>query len=73
MDSLPSFVDLMASLGLEQAKQAPTEDNFSLPQPSSPRSSVESKNAPTRSSSSPSLREAATFRYSPYLVRHHGI
>lgn len=78
MGSLPSFIDLMASLGLEQAKQA---DRSPSSQPSSPRSpAVGCKNAPTRAISSPSLREVATrhyiSRYSPYssaVVRHGGI
>jgi hypothetical protein len=81
MGSLPSFIDLMDSLGLEQAKQTPTADQSPSPQLSSPRSpAVGWKNAPTRSSSSPSLRDVATLhhisRYSPYpsaLVRHGGI
>lgn len=81
MGSLPSFIDLMDSLGLEQAKQTPTTDQSPSPQSLSPRSStVGWKNAPMRSSSSPSLREVATLhhisRYSPYpsaLVRHGGI
>lgn len=71
----------MDSIGLEQAKPTPTADQSPSPQPSSPRSpAVGWKNAPTRSSSSPSLREVATLhhtsRYSPYpsaLVRHGGI
>ena len=81
MGSLPSFIDLMDSLGLEQAKQAPTADQSPSPPPSSPRPSTAGwKNAPTRSSSSPSLRDVATLhhisRYSPYpsaLVRYGGI
>ena len=81
MDSLPSFIDLMDSIGLEQAKKTPTADQSPSPRPSPPRSpAVGWKNAPTRSSSSPSLREVATLhhisRYSPYpsaLVRHGGI
>ena len=81
MGSLPSFIDLMGSLGLEQAKQTPSADQSPSPQPSSPQTStVGWKNAPTRSSSSPSLREVATLhrisRYSPYpsaLVRYGGI
>ncbi|KAF8803702.1 hypothetical protein BYT27DRAFT_7195033 [Phlegmacium glaucopus] len=84
MDSLPSFIELMASLGLEQVKQIPTADKSPSPQPSSPRSPVIGcKNAPmrTRSSSSPSLREVGTrhhtSRYLPYspalsLTRRRG-
>ena len=81
MSSLPSFIDLMDSLGSEQVKQTSTPDQSPSPPPSPPRSpAVGWKNAPTRSSSSPSLREVATLhhisRYSPYLsalVRHGGI
>lgn len=70
MSSLPSFVELMSSLGLEQVEQAPTADQSPSPQSSAPPSPVVGcKNAPTRSSTSPS-REAATrhhiSRYSPY-------
>jgi len=55
---------------LEQ-EQTSTADQSSSPQSSSPRSPAAGwKNAPTRSSSSPSLREVATLhrisRYSPY-------
>ena len=83
MGSLPSFIDLMDSLGLEQANQTSTgtADQPPSPQLSSPcLPAVGWKNAPTRSSSSPSLRDVATLhhisRYSPYpsaLVRHGGI
>lgn len=76
MSSLPSFVDLTDSLGLEK-EQTSTPDQSPSPQSSSPRSPVVGrKNAPTRSSSSPSLRDVALHhisRYSPYPsapVRH---
>ena len=73
MGSLPSFVDLTDSLGLEQEQTSPADQSPS-PQLRSPV--VGWKNAPTKSSSSPSLRDVATLhhisRYSPYpsLVRH---
>ncbi|KAF8974398.1 hypothetical protein BDZ97DRAFT_19252 [Flammula alnicola] len=73
MASLPSFVELMASLGLEQTTADPVVERSPSPvPPSSPGSprSVGSMNGPTRSSSSPSLREVASrhrvSRYSPY-------
>ncbi|KAJ3504988.1 hypothetical protein NLJ89_g7653 [Agrocybe chaxingu] len=72
MAALPSFVELMASLGLEQ-RAAPSrpEQSPSPPPPSSPDSPrIASRGAPTKSSSNPSLRETATrhrvSRFSPY-------
>ncbi|KIM45988.1 hypothetical protein M413DRAFT_23782 [Hebeloma cylindrosporum] len=72
MASLPSFVELMASLGLEQAAPAPVVERSPSPappsSPGSPRTG--SPNLPARSSSSPSLRDMATrpriSRFSPY-------
>ncbi|KAF8165153.1 hypothetical protein B0H34DRAFT_793578 [Crassisporium funariophilum] len=70
MAALPSFVELMASLGLEQATPAPVPEQSPSPpsSPGSPRAGCIT--APARASSSPSLREVATrhhvSRYSPY-------
>jgi hypothetical protein len=72
MASLPSFVELMASLGLEQAAPAPLVERSPSPappsSPGSPRTG--SPTLPARSSSSPSLRDMATRsripRFSPY-------
>jgi hypothetical protein len=72
MASLPSFVELMASLGLEQAAPAPVVERSPSPAPpSSPGSPhTGSPTLPARSSSSPSLRDMATRsripRFSPY-------
>ncbi|KAF5322179.1 hypothetical protein D9619_000849 [Psilocybe cf. subviscida] len=73
--ALPSFIELMASLGLEQRSSgSPSIERSPSPQPrstpsSSPRS-VGSLSLPTRSSSSPALKELIgrhrTSRYSPY-------
>jgi hypothetical protein len=70
MASLPSFVELMASLGLEQTKATPLVEQSPSPQPPSPRPCKGSISGPVRSSSSPSLREMASrhrvSRFSPY-------
>jgi hypothetical protein len=62
MASLPSFVQLMASLGLSDRQPGPSTDVQ--------RTDSIMKSAPSRSVSSPALREAAarqyTSRYSPY-------
>lgn len=73
--ALPSFIELMASLGLEQRSSgSPSIERSPSPQPrstpsSSPRS-VGSLNLPARSSSSPALKELTArhrpSRYSPY-------
>ena len=72
MASLPSFVQLMASLGLEQrTTQAPGSEQSSSP-PSSPCSIGSSApSGPSKSSSNSSLRDAAATRhrlprFSPY-------
>ncbi|PPQ72353.1 hypothetical protein CVT24_002069 [Panaeolus cyanescens] len=70
MSALPSFVELMASLGLEQTNPCP-EQSPSPPPPSSPGSpALPNKGSPARSSSSPALRDVATrhrlTRFSPY-------
>ncbi|KAF8205134.1 hypothetical protein BJ912DRAFT_1074295 [Pholiota molesta] len=76
MASLPSFVELMASLGLEQTKAAPVVERSPSPAPSScPGSPCSTENRdlpPLRSTSSPSLslKDATNTkhraRYSPY-------
>ncbi|KAF8914102.1 hypothetical protein CPB84DRAFT_1758410 [Gymnopilus junonius] len=72
MASLPSFVELMASLGLEQSTTAPAREEPSSPKPPSSPSSprLGSSLASSRSSSSPSIREIASrhrvSRFSPY-------
>ncbi|KAF9483998.1 hypothetical protein BDN70DRAFT_928790 [Pholiota conissans] len=76
MASLPSFVELMASLGLEQSSAAPAVERSPSPTPiSTPGSPCSTENhlelPPMRSSSSPSLslKEATKHRvsrYSPY-------
>jgi len=71
MASLPSFVELMASLGLD-SKATSTPQSEQLPSspalPDSPRMRL--VKSPARASSNPSLRETATrqyaSRYSPY-------
>jgi len=68
MPSLPSFVELMATLGLQQGEPAPVVERSPSPAPPSPGSpSTENSN---RSSSSPSLRVITTqprsSRFSPY-------
>ncbi|THV03275.1 hypothetical protein K435DRAFT_291875 [Dendrothele bispora CBS 962.96] len=75
MATLPSFVELMASLGIDPVKSVPDQ---SPPPPSSSLSSPSSSpkllsvpgSGPTRSKSSPSLRDQASrrssARYSPY-------
>ncbi|EAU84260.2 hypothetical protein CC1G_01256 [Coprinopsis cinerea okayama7 len=68
-NSLPSFVELMASLGLEQKQSV---DNDSTPSPPlSPKlDSDRTPSSPVKAKSSPSLRDMAsrqkTTRYSPY-------
>ncbi|PPQ74909.1 hypothetical protein CVT26_011404 [Gymnopilus dilepis] len=73
MASLPSFVELMASLGLEQSTTAPARENSSSPQPPSSPGSPHlgsTSLASSRSNSSPSLRDMAArhrvSRFSPY-------
>ncbi|KAF9057749.1 hypothetical protein BJ165DRAFT_1521100 [Panaeolus papilionaceus] len=73
MSALPSFVELMASLGLEQTnpEPAPEQSPSPPPPPASPGSPCSlSKNSPARSCSSPALRDVATrhrlSRFSPY-------
>ncbi|KIK08404.1 hypothetical protein K443DRAFT_672427 [Laccaria amethystina LaAM-08-1] len=67
MSSLPSFVELMASLGLGQSTSA-----LQVPRSTtaSPRLESVHPSSPTRSKSSPSLRESPSrhrvARYSPY-------
>lgn len=67
MNSLPSFVELMASLGLERSASALQAPRSTTP---SPRLENVHPSSPTRSRSSPSLRESASrhrvTRYSPY-------
>ncbi|KAF9569487.1 hypothetical protein CPC08DRAFT_718304 [Agrocybe pediades] len=89
MASLPSFIELMASLGLEQGtpsstvvKQSSSSSTASPQPPSLPGSPrAGSINAPSRSSSSPSIRETTArhhaSRFSPYspavsLTRRRG-
>jgi len=80
MASLPSFVELMASLGLDSKATPPQREQLpaSPTAPESPR--MELKKNPLRSSSNPSLRDTgARFfnsRYSPYspaFVRFHAV
>ncbi|EDR12510.1 uncharacterized protein LACBIDRAFT_323800 [Laccaria bicolor S238N-H82] len=67
MNSLPSFVELMAALGLEQSASA-----LQSPRSTTASPCLESvhPSSPTRSKSSPSLRDSASrhrvTRYSPY-------
>ncbi|KAJ7667826.1 hypothetical protein DFH06DRAFT_230664 [Mycena polygramma] len=73
MTTLPSFVELMSSLGLDQTAPAPESAS---PSPrsspsSSPRMPSVTPPSPTKSRSSPSLRDAGASRnrlarYSPY-------
>ncbi|KAJ7638657.1 hypothetical protein FB45DRAFT_407915 [Roridomyces roridus] len=72
MTTLPSFVELMASLGLNQT--VPEQSTLSSPRSSpssSPRMPSVTPPSPTKSRSTPSLRDAAATRnrlarYSPY-------
>ncbi|KAJ6629165.1 hypothetical protein B0H10DRAFT_2209090 [Mycena sp. CBHHK59/15] len=75
MTTLPSFVELMSSLGLDQAATpAPERSTSSSPRSSpssSPRMPSVTPPSPTKSRSSPSLRDAGAprnrlARYSPY-------
>ncbi|KAJ7179821.1 hypothetical protein C8R43DRAFT_941593 [Mycena crocata] len=74
MTTLPSFVELMSSLGLDQAAPAPERSTSSSPRSSpssSPRMPSVTPPSPTKSRSSPSLRDAGASRnrlarYSPY-------
>ncbi|TFK43349.1 hypothetical protein BDQ12DRAFT_674822 [Crucibulum laeve] len=73
MTTLPSFVELMASLGLEQKPQVDKQSPSPSPSPSvSPRLvNGGAPSSPTRSKSSPSLRDLSVSRnrvarYSPY-------
>ncbi|KAL0070915.1 hypothetical protein AAF712_002136 [Marasmius tenuissimus] len=76
MTTLPSFVELVATLGLDSAKgssqDASSCSSASQSSPSSPRADKLGipATSPTRSRSSPSLRDCAarsrTARYSPY-------
>ncbi|KAJ7507593.1 hypothetical protein B0H11DRAFT_131652 [Mycena galericulata] len=74
MTTLPSFVELMSSLGLEQTAPAPEPSTSSSPRSSpssSPRMPSVTPPSPTKSRSSPSLRDAGAYRnrlarYSPY-------
>lgn len=67
--ALPSFVELMASLGLEQKTTTPDSTE---PAPSSPPQEPKERSlpSPVKAKSSPSLREAASrqrgARFSPY-------
>ena len=67
MNSLPSFVELMAALGLERSASASQSPRSTT---TSPRPESVHPSSPTRSKSSPSLRESASrhrvTRYSPY-------
>ncbi|KAL9712787.1 hypothetical protein Ac2012v2_004024 [Leucoagaricus gongylophorus] len=72
MTSLPSFIELMGSLALEQTAHSPSSDLSLSPNPS-PSSSPQpggTTMAPSRSRSSPSLRNFSSRdcapRYSPY-------
>ncbi|KAJ7179294.1 hypothetical protein C8R46DRAFT_1073281 [Mycena filopes] len=75
MTTLPSFVELMSSLGLDQSA-APAQEHESSSSPrsspsSSPRMPSVTPPSPTKSRSSPSLRDAGASRnrlarYSPY-------
>ncbi|KAJ7937220.1 hypothetical protein B0H13DRAFT_1588990 [Mycena leptocephala] len=72
--TLPSFVELMSSLGLDQTAPAPERSTSSSPRSSpssSPRMPSVTPPSPTKSRSSPSLRDAGASRnrlarYSPY-------
>ncbi|KAJ7283820.1 hypothetical protein C8J57DRAFT_1432830 [Mycena rebaudengoi] len=74
MTTLPSFVELMSSLGLDQATSVPEGSTSSSPRSSptsSPRLPSVTPPSPTKSRSSPSLRDVAASRsklarYSPY-------
>ncbi|KAJ7047541.1 hypothetical protein C8F04DRAFT_11989 [Mycena alexandri] len=74
MTTLPSFVELMSSLGLDQTAPAPENSTSSSPRSSpssSPRMPSVTPPSPTKSRSSPSLRDAGASRnrlarYSPY-------
>ncbi|KAJ6539175.1 hypothetical protein B0H19DRAFT_961310 [Mycena capillaripes] len=74
MTTLPSFVELMSSLGLDQTAPAPERSTSSSPRSSpssSPRMPSVTPPSPTKSRSSPSLRDAGASRnrlarYSPY-------
>ncbi|KAJ7276238.1 hypothetical protein B0H12DRAFT_1227410 [Mycena haematopus] len=74
MTTLPSFVELMSSLGLDQTAPAPERSTSSSPRSSpssSPRMPSVIPPSPTKSRSSPSLRDAGASRnrlarYSPY-------
>ncbi|PFH52879.1 hypothetical protein AMATHDRAFT_1917 [Amanita thiersii Skay4041] len=70
MTTLPSFVELMASLGLEQNNRTSTPSISSTP--SSPRTTSLFPSSPARCSSSLSLRDCTLHktrnsRYSPYM------
>ncbi|KXN86348.1 hypothetical protein AN958_10210 [Leucoagaricus sp. SymC.cos] len=75
MTSLPSFIELMESLGLERTSHSPSPELSPSPSPeSSPSSSPQlggtTAPSPSRSRSSPSLRDLSSrhraARYSPY-------
>ncbi|KAK7470839.1 hypothetical protein VKT23_002256 [Stygiomarasmius scandens] len=74
MATLPSFVELMASLGIDPAKRIPDQSSSSSSSLSSPSGSPKLLSVPcpgpARSKSSPSLRDQASrrssARYSPY-------
>jgi len=69
MPSLPSFVELMATLGLQQGEPVPVVERSPSPPPSSSPGSPSTETS-NRSSSSPSLRvitsQPRSSRFSPY-------
>ncbi|KAG7097147.1 hypothetical protein E1B28_004525 [Marasmius oreades] len=71
MTTLPSFVELMTTLGIDNMSSEPTPSSSSS-QPPSPRTGrlTLPASSPTRSRSSPALRDQAsrsrTARYTPY-------